>query len=103
MPRRRSPGTPHYSLVREFEMIAGVWTLVGQPEVGFYQPGNNIHANSAGGVDYDCAGAQYATGDALRLDSVAIYGLQILPPGVSNAVQSVFIDLDADIITGDKT
>jgi hypothetical protein len=96
-------GYAHYSLVREFELIGGVWTLVDQPEIGFYQPGNNIHANSAGGVDYDCSGGRYATGDALRLDSVAIYGLQILPPGVSNVTQSVLIDLDADITSGDKT
>lgn len=67
--------------------------------------------NSAGGIDYDCtfvsscnAGRRvWASGDALRLDSLSIYGIQgTLDTGGTN-LDSYLVDLDGNTSQQQKT
>ncbi|MSU35085.1 MAG: hypothetical protein EXS36_08215 [Pedosphaera sp.] len=64
---------------------------------------------SAGGVDYDCEGHPFVTGDALINDSSpfpytgnAVYGLQIFPTPISVVSNSWVIDFDGSYTTHDK-
>lgn len=73
----------HASAVQEFiggSISSVAWTRTGANDhwVGAYVG----HLNAAGGADYDCSLAVFATGDALRFAVGAyIYGLQRIPPG----------------------
>lgn len=82
----------HTARVMEFTRVAGVWTL-STPPIQIGDIGGS-HKNSAGGVDYDCNDGKYATGDALKFSGEVIYGVQILPAGVTAVAQSYLIDLN---------
>jgi hypothetical protein len=107
--------TAHQSRVLEYEYSGGSWQLFtpGKFQVGTYQS----HNNSAGGVDYTCAGNVWASGDALLWGSAPyqcpsspaefVYGLQLMP-GAGNSVSGPCADYFVDenrIIssTADKT
>lgn len=100
----------HGSAVQEF--IGGNignatgWTRTGADDFWIGAYGANL--NAAGGADYDCAGAVYATGDALKyqLDDY-IYGLQRVPPGGNTSgagatSTSQIHDMNGDKSTSDK-
>jgi hypothetical protein len=95
----------HQSRVLEYKLSGTSWIPSGNNySVGDYSQ----HNNSAGGIDYDCDGQVFATGDALILNGIAIYGVQIIPPGGNTPGTAIstsyLIDLDGDINDGgDKT
>ena len=103
----------HQSRILEYVLSGPSWVPSGNTyRVGEYSVGNN----SAGGVDYSCEGTIWATGDALRFPgyptgnpqySEYVYGLASPPSSGSsptnNGTDSYFIDLDANVTTGDKT
>lgn len=97
----------HKSRVLEYTGGTGVWapSPTNQFLVGSYGGG----MNAAGGVDLDCEGNVWATGDALHLAlNDAIYGLQRIPAAGGSTVApftqtSYLVDLDCDLTAGDKT
>ena len=98
----------HRSYVLEYFGNSGAW--VGSPDnqflVGNYSGGHN----AAGGVDLDCEGNVWATGDALHLDpNDWVYGMQRIPAAGGSTVfpwaqTSYLVDYDCQIIGDmDKT
>lgn len=79
-------GYAHQASVYEFSFAAGSWdnpSPANQYRVGNYTSGGQ-NRNSAGGVDVDCVGAVWATGDAINFGGGGggyIYGAQRIPPG----------------------
>src|SRR5437867_8521693 len=98
----------HESRVREFTFMSGTWTLTTDYRIGpDYTPRGQPfpHRNAAGGVDYDCNGCIYATGDLLKDPQPPyIYGVQVLcPPTCTNDDCSYLIDLNCDTTDTAKT
>ncbi|MCA9311065.1 MAG: hypothetical protein KDA21_07655, partial [Phycisphaerales bacterium] len=101
-----NPNDAHYSRTIEFTGSTGAWTQqpINKWRVGAISSG----ANAAGGVDMDCNGNLWATGDALSLPFPYIYGMQRSPAGGTAAaspatITSYLIDADHDISAHDKT
>lgn len=92
-------GHPHQARTLEYTLTGTTWNGV-HANLGSY----GSHDNSAGGVDYDCSNQIFATGNALVLNTNAIYGIQISPAGgdtsASGIEQSVLIDLNGNTSTG---
>lgn len=110
----------HASRVLEFEFTGSVWNQtpatfdIGVPATsgcGSWPGGNN----AGGGVDYaygsynpqtgqleDCDSTIWASGDALKFSSEIVYGFQRLPATGGNPSNSVLIDADGNLTTGDK-
>lgn len=92
----------HQHYVLEYTFDGTNWNVSANDKfkVGNYSSGRN----SAGGVDVDCNGAVWASGDALNFPAPYIYGITRIPPGGNQAdsphgANSHLIDLDG-IITG---
>ncbi len=89
----------HNARVIEFALVSGVWTATVPYQIGAIATKNN----ATGGVDYDCNDWIYATADAIQFGPQFVYGVQILPAGVTTVANSYQIDLDGDITSLDKT
>ncbi|MGI8601436.1 MAG: hypothetical protein ACR2OZ_00390 [Verrucomicrobiales bacterium] len=99
-------GGTHQGRVLEYTGSSGSWTAapVDKFRVGDYSTGDN----SAGGVAVECAGAVWASGDALNYPSPFIYGITRMPAGgnefdVPYGANSHFVDLDGIITNVPKT
>ncbi len=97
----------HSSRLLEAGYTGSGWSIA---NVGAYQIGviaaGTTPANSAGGVDVDFGpgGKVWGSGDAIHFASPDfIYGLQGLPPGGGTVTNSILIDLNDDVSTGNKT
>jgi hypothetical protein len=90
----------HYVLEYVFDGTNWIVSPNDKFKVGNYSSGRN----SAGGVDVDCSGAVWASGDALNYPAPYIYGISRIPAAGNQAdsphgANSHLIDLDG-IITG---
>lgn len=95
-------GGPHSTNVLEYIFDGTNWIVspIDKFKVGNYSSGQN----TAGGVDVDCSGAVWASGDALNYPAPFIYGITRIPAAGNQAdlphgANSHLIDLDG-IITG---
>ena len=95
----------HEHSVLEFIFDGTNWIVspIDRFKVGNYGTGRN----SAGGVDVDCEGAVWASGDALNFPSPAIYGITRIPATGNQAdfphgSNSHLIDLDGITNTGGR-
>jgi len=92
----------HNARVLEYCIVGTSWTSTGHlfdiGDLTFF-PGQN----AAGGVDYDIDGNVWASGDALKLGTQAVYGLQSLPGAGGTTANSVLIDRDGSAYIGEKT
>ena len=100
----------HQSYVLEYNGSSGAWIASADNKflVGNYGNG----ANAAGGVDLDCEGNVWASGDALHLGGSPteyLYGMQRIPAAGGSTVPpfaqtSYLVDFDCNIFDfGDKT
>lgn len=95
----------HASRVLEFTGSTGTWLASAADKflVGNYGNGSN----AAGGVDFDCEGNVWATGDAIRFQAPdTIYGMVRIPSTGSSSVapfaqSSYLVDFDCDNATED--
>ena len=79
---------------------SGAWQLDTVLLTGAFGSGEN----SAGGIGYEGTADQvWSMGDAIRLDSVAIYGLQGQAAAGAPVANSILVDLDGSISQGQKT
>ena len=79
---------------------SGAWQLDTVLLTGAFGSGEN----SAGGIGYEGIADQvWSMGDAIRLDSVAIYGLQGQAAAGAPVANSILVDLDGSISQGQKT
>ncbi len=99
-------GGPHNGRAFEYTGASGAWVASPQNKfkVGNYSNG----FNSAGGVDIECSGAVWASGDALNFPAPFIYGLTRIPAAGNQAdvpagLNSHCIDLDCVINNVPKT
>lgn len=104
----------HQSRLLEYEFNGSAWVPTGDVFSVGISPGNN----SAGGCDYgyggydpikrepvDCDSTVWVSADALHLPNIHpdyIYGFAQLPASGGSLANSVLIDADADITSGDK-
>lgn len=102
---------PHNGSVLEYTFAGGSWNIspIDKFKVGNYSTFTGSGRNSAGGVSVDCAGAVWASGDALNLVYPNyIYGVQRISPlgnqaDVPNVSNSHVVDLDGITDIAPKT
>jgi len=92
----------HQSTTYDYDYVAGSWVWQGTN----YVVGELLPYSAAGGVDHDFDpdGYVWMTGDALDFYTPdVVYGLQGTPYGGGGISTSTLIDLDAEIVSQDKT
>lgn len=106
-------GRPHEAFVLEYVLntSTGKWDLQPVPkfQIGIYPGYSNRRANAAGGVSWSCpliAGEpawMVATGDALKLNTEKVYGIQITPATGGKVENSYILDINQSTDDYDKT
>ena len=92
----------HDARVLEYCLVGTSWMATGHIfDIG--DPISLVGGNCAGGVDYDIDGYVWSTGDALKLSSSAVYGLQSLPGTGGSTANSVLIDREGNTAFGEKS
>ena len=94
----------HGSRGLEYECVAGGWV----PSANLFSVGGLSAHDCAGGVDYSYGASPddrvWFSSDAIILNGpVALYGIQGIPQAGGAVPNSILIDMDADILSQDKT
>jgi hypothetical protein len=97
-----SSTSAHQSTTYDYDYVDGAWVSQGTN----YVVGELLPYSAAGGVDHDFVeeGYVWMTGDALDFYTPdVVYGLQGTPYGGGGVETSTLIDLDAEVVSQDKT